>query len=194
MSCKVWDRSQTPRILMSGSREPGSGRRNVYFWQQCPVPPCQGVRDPGSRDRPAHHSLLHKVEAEMCALPAGSLGPLDTPHPPDLPRNSVIVSLFAELGVGWPGPFRHLSPSLGTRDHLQSRSEDTGSSRTTSSLDFRASGLTPSTCKGESEGTQGRLKSQVRSQKRGLNVQESQVRIPVLEQARETAAKTLCSL
>lgn len=63
----MWDRSQTPRILMSGSREPGSGRGNVYFWQQCPVLPCQGIRDPGSRDGPAHRALAHKVEADASA-------------------------------------------------------------------------------------------------------------------------------
>lgn len=103
MSCKVWDRSQTPRILMSGSREPGSGRRNVYFWQQCPVPPCQGVRDPGSRDQPAHHSLLHKVEAEICAFPTGSLGPLDTPSlNPACPELSDNVSVCRVGGwVAW---------------------------------------------------------------------------------------------
>lgn len=61
----------------------------------------------------------------MCAFPAGSLGPLDTPSPTLLAQNSVIMSLFAELGVGWPGPFRDLSPSLGTRDYLQSLSEAT---------------------------------------------------------------------
>lgn len=161
----MWDRSQTPRILMSGSREPGSGRRNVYFWQQCPVPPCQGVRDPGSRDRPAHHSLLHKVEAEMCAFPAGSLGPLDTPPPTLLAQNSVIMSLFAELGVGWPGPFQGLSPSLGTRDYLQSLSEATEPRRISSFPDVRTSGLTSSTYKGGSESPRDRLKGQVRSQK-----------------------------
>lgn len=142
MSCKVWDRSQTPRILMSGSREPGSGRRNVYFWQQCPVPPCQGVRDPGSRDRPAHHSLLYKVKAEMCAFPAGGVAPLDTP----LARNSVLGSLFAEWGWGGRGPFRCFSPSRGAWDHLQSLLRTQGPD---SFPDFRTSGFSSSTCKRE---------------------------------------------
>lgn len=80
---------------MSGSQEPGSGRGNVYFWQQCPVPPCQGVRDPGSRDRPAHYALAHKGgnrrECSPCTLE------LVDPH-----SSTVPGFLLVELGVGTP--------------------------------------------------------------------------------------------
>lgn len=81
-------------------------------------------------------------------------------HPPPtlLAQNSVIMSLFAELGVGWPGPFQGLSPSLGTRDYLQSLSEATEPRRISSFPDVRTSGLTSSTYKGGSESPRDRLK------------------------------------
>lgn len=98
-------------------------------------------------------------------------------HPP-LARNSVLGSLFAEWGWGGRGPSAvslHLW-ELGTtfRAVLKTQGPD---SFPGSPLKF---------VKGK-EANQDKLKGEARCQKRGLNVQESQVRILGLEQVGETA-------
>ena len=72
MSCKVWDRSQTPRILMSGSREPGarerSGEGTFIFGNNAQFLPARESETQGAEtDLPAEFFRARWKQERVCA-------------------------------------------------------------------------------------------------------------------------------
>lgn len=115
MSCKVWDRSQTPRILMSGSREPGARERERerLFLATMPSSSLPGSQRPREQRQTCLPSSSEQGGSRNeCVLPMNSCA-FGCPH-----EHTVPVFPACSGGRAPAMHFSCLSPSLGVRGCL----------------------------------------------------------------------------